>query len=229
MNLVILPEMFTTGFTLDTEGLDETIVGPTADWMVGLSLKNGFTLMGSFICEEEGRRYNRLLVSKPNGEIAHYDKRHLFTFAKEDEFFNRGDERLTVDVEGTPVCPLICYDLRFPVWSRNIENHEFPPYDVLIYVANWPSVRAKAWSDLLVARAHENQSFVIGVNRVGEDGNGIHYSGDSVAIDPKGNIIASASPNEEGWIITELNLNGLEEFREKFRPLDDADDFELKA
>ena len=177
---------------------------------------------GSFICNEDGLTYNRLLIARPNAEIAHYDKRHLFSFAGEDERFSAGDERLILGIRDFIVCPQICYDLRFPAWNRNGFEME-GWYDLLIFVANWPAIRSKAWSDLLVARAHENQAYVIGVNRVGKDGNGIEYSGDSVVIDPKGNVVASLPPGGEGWLVADLDLKELQRFREKFRPLDDAD------
>src|SRR5688572_5498328 len=182
MEVVVLPEMFSTGFSMAPERLAEPMEGATVEWMRMMAKKHGCIITGSLIIEDGGKYYNRLLWVQPNGKIAHYDKRHLFGYAKEDEHYAPGDKRLVVSVKGIRICLLVCYDLRFPVWSR-IRNEE---YDVLLFVANWPARRSLAWKTLLQARAIENLSYAIGVNRVGEDGNGIIHSGDSSLFSPLG-------------------------------------------
>ncbi|MGB0882811.1 MAG: amidohydrolase, partial [Vicingaceae bacterium] len=203
-DVIILPEMFNTGFSMDSERLAETTEGVTVNWMKNQAKKTGAALVGSLIIDEEAKFYNRLIWANPNGEIESYDKRHLFRMAGEHNHFSAGEERLIVNYKGWRICPLICYDLRFPVWSRNSSfchtersrsvfeesKNVGPAYDCLIYVANWPAVRQQPWSKLLEARAIENQCYVVGVNRVGEDGNGIGYSGNSVVVDPKGEVIS---------------------------------------
>lgn len=224
-DIVVLPEMFTTGFSMDSNELYETMDGETVRWMANLAQKKDCVLTGSFIVKDSDKYYNRLVWMRPDGTFECYDKRHLFRFAGENEHFTPGNNKLIVDIKGWKICPLICFDLRFPVWSRNVNNQ----YDCLIYVANWPEARRKAWSTLLEARAHENQCYVVGVNRVSEDGNGIAYSGDSVVIEPKGNIISKTKPYKESVETVELNYNELQEFREKFPVVLDADQFELKV
>jgi len=227
-DLVILPEMFTTGFTMNTTAMAEPLAGPTLDWMRDMARELRAVVTGSFICEEPGVEsslyFNRLVWMRPNGSFVHYDKRHLFTFADEHYHFSAGCERIMVELNGWSICPLICYDLRFPVWSR---NQAYRPYDLLIYVANWPEARSAAWKDLLVARAHENQCYVAGVNRIGTDGKGIAYSGDSRVIGPKGELLAEAPANEPVLTTVTLNRQQLMDFREKFRVLDDADPFRV--
>ena len=227
-DLVILPEMFTTGFTMNATALAEPLEGPSLRWMRDMARELRAAVTGSFICEEPGiessQYFNRLVWMNPDGTFALYDKRHLFTFAGEQFHFSAGRERILVEYKGWHICPLICYDLRFPVWSR---NHADRPYDLLIYVANWPEARSAAWKDLLVARAHENQCYVAGVNRIGTDGKGIAYSGDSRVIGPKGELLAEASANEPVLTTVTLNRQQLADFREKFRVLDDADRFRL--
>lgn len=227
-DLVILPEMFTTGFTMNTGAVAEPLHGTTYAWMRDMAQELDATVTGSFICSEPGieseQYFNRLLWVNADGSSHYYDKRHLFSFAGEHFHFSAGHERTIVELKGWRICPLICYDLRFPVWSRNQTNE---PYDLLIYVANWPEARATAWKDLLVARAHENQCYVAGVNRIGEDGKGISYSGDSRVIGPRGEILAYIGPHEAGLITVELDGASLLDFRQKFRVLDDADRFTL--
>jgi omega-amidase len=227
-DLIILPEMFTTGFTMNTDSLAEPLNGRTLAWMREMAAVLDATVTGSFICEEPGVEssvcFNRLLWVDPDGGHWHYDKRHLFTFAGEHFHFSAGRERLTVELKGWRICPLICYDLRFPVWSRNtVEN----PYDLLIYVANWPEARSSAWKDLLVARAHENQCYVAGVNRIGTDGKGITYSGDSRVIGPRGELLAEAGAHRAALHTLTIDRQELLDFREKFRVLEDADRFRL--
>jgi len=227
-DLIMLPEMFTTGFTMNTNDLAEPLHGDTFAWMKLMARELNATVTGSFICSEPGIEstdyFNRLLWMNADGSFQHYDKRHLFTFAGEHFHFSAGRERVITELKGWRICPLICYDLRFPVWSRNLASS---PYDLLIYVANWPEARSSAWKDLLVARAHENQCFVAGVNRVGTDGKGISYSGDSRIISPKGELLASTAPGVEAITTTTLSHTELVSFREKFRVLDDGDEFRM--
>lgn len=191
--VVILPEMFSTGFSMAPERLAERMDGPTVKWMKDVAAKHSIILTGSLIIEENGHYYNRLIWMQPDGKYGTYDKRHLFGYAKEDEHYAAGDKRLIVQVKGWKICLMVCYDLRFPVWARqtpaaNDSNNE-QTYDVLVYTANWPQRRSLAWKTLLQARSIENQSYVIGVNRVGEDANGIAYSGDSSVFGPLGEAL----------------------------------------
>lgn len=227
INLIILPEMFTTGFSMNVGEVAEPMYGKAVSWMKLKAKGLGATIIGSIICREGNAVYNRAVIAKPNGSVEHYDKRHLFTFAEEDRHFTAGRDRLITNVDGWKICPLVCYDLRFPVWSRNSAKEE-NQYDVLIYMANWPAARSSAWTSLLNGRAHENQAFVIGLNRVGTDGKGINYTGDSAVIDPKGNVLVQGNPGEECWLYAELNRTELLDYRNKFQALNDADEFELK-
>ena len=222
-DLIVLPEMFTTGFTMDSAKFAETKSGKTIQWMKLQAKNKNAAIVGSIIIAEEGKYYNQLIWANPDGEIWSYNKRHLFRMAGENQYYSAGTERIIVDWKGWKICPLICYDLRFPVWSRN----QMPLYDCLIYIANWPEARKEPWSKLLEARAIENQVYVLGVNRVGVDGKNIPYSGNSVVIDPKGNAI-SKIPSHQNYIQTiELNRQELDDFREKFPVSIDADDFEI--
>lgn len=221
-DLVVLPEMFTTGFSMQPENLSESAEGPTLQWMKALAFNGGFTLTGSVIVNEAGHYYNRLYWVSPSGDVKQYDKRHLFTLAGEEKHYSAGQSQLLVELKGFKIMPLICYDLRFPVWSRNTMN-----YDVLIYVANWPEKRSFFWKQLLIARAIENQSYVIGVNRVGEDGNNIPHSGDSVVLDALGSEISKSTPNESQVNYAVLSKKHLAEVRDKFRFLNDQDTFNL--
>lgn len=182
MEVVVLPEMFSTGFSMSPEKLAEPMEGPTVQWMKDNARKRRCIITGSVIIEENGNFYNRLLWVQPDGHIGQYDKRHLFGYANEHEHYTAGEKRLIVSVKGFRICLQVCYDLRFPVWARNRDEE----YDVLLYVANWPERRSMPWKTLLQARAIENMSYVIGVNRVGTDGNGIMHSGDSSVFDPLG-------------------------------------------
>ena len=222
-DLIVLPEMFTTGFSMEAASLAETMAGATVAWLREESAAVGCAITGSLIVEEDGRHYNRLVWATPDGGLAHYDKRHLFRMAQEDQHYAPGDRRLVVTLKGWRVCPLVCYDLRFPVWSRNRGD-----YDALLYVANWPSRRRTAWSALLRARAIENVCYVVGVNRVGKDGNGASYAGDSVALDFLGQVLGG----ERGGDFVEtvvLDRESLATFRRDFPVHLDADDFELRA
>jgi predicted amidohydrolase len=222
-DLIVLPEMFTTGFSMEAGSLAETMAGATVAWLREESAAVGCAITGSLIVEENGQHYNRLVWATPDGGCAHYDKRHLFRIAREDQHYASGKQRLVVTLKGWRVCPLVCYDLRFPVWSRNRGD-----YDVLLYVANWPSRRRTAWSALLRARAIENVCYVVGVNRVGKDGNGASYTGDSVALDFLGQVLGG----ERGGDFVEtvvLDRESLATFRSDFPVHLDADDFELRA
>lgn len=221
-DVIILPEMFTTAFSMRSEQLAETMNGPSVKWMKEQANTLNSALYGSLIIQEDGRFYNRGVWMRPDGTSTCYDKRHLFRMANETDHFASGNERVIVEVEGWRMMLQICYDLRFPVFSRNRED-----YDALVYVANWPEVRRGAWSKLLLARAIENQAWVIGVNRVGKDANGISYSGDSVVVDPYGEVITSGNAGKEEYLEATLSCDLLPAFREKFPVAKDADNFSL--
>ena len=225
--VVILPEMFTTGFSMAPERLAETMEGPTVQWMKDLARKHRIILTGSVIIEEQGQYYNRLIWMQPDGIYGTYDKRHLFGYANEDQHYSAGDKKLIVQVKGWKICPLICYDLRFPVWARNgfkAGDDEEQFYDVLLYTANWPQRRSLAWKTLLQARSIENQAYVIGVNRVGSDANGIHYSGDSVVFGPLGEPLLQPQDGANVFTI-KLEKEPLDEARNHFPFLKDKDSF----
>lgn len=220
-DLAILPEMFSTGFSMKSRELAEPTNGETLrllkQWASGFRL----ALAGSFIVQEDGEYYNRGFFITPGGETRFYDKRHLFL--EERQYFSAGSKKLIVDYLGWKICLMICYDLRFPVWSRNKNNE----YDLLIYTASWPEVRIKVWQNLLIARALENVAYVCGVNRVGTDGNQARYTGDSVILDYKGQPLATAGNGEETTLGANLSLDALKRFREKFPVWQDADRFIL--
>ena len=219
--LVVLPEMFTTGFTMEPESHAEPMDGPSVAWMTGTARRHGVTLCGS-IAIRDGEVYrNRLVWCGPQGDLDWYDKRHLFRMAREHEHYAPGTERRVFELDGWRICPLVCYDLRFPVWSRGANA-----FDLQIFVANWPASRSSAWRALLPARAVENQCFCIGVNRVGVDGNDIPYSGDSLVADPYGNVIADLRATE-GSVTVRLDGAELVRYREKFPAWRDADSFRL--
>lgn len=224
-DLVVLPEMFSTGFSMAATRLAEPMDGPTAQWMLATAAELNSAIAGSFICVENQKFYNRLLVTFPDGKYEYYDKKHLFGLAGEHEHFAAGNKKLVFEWKGFRICPMVCYDLRFPVWARNTPAK---PYDLLLYVANWPSRRGHHWRSLLVARAIENQAFVVGVNIFGADGNGHDYSGDSAIYDYSGQQIVQIS-GEEGIFSTEISVDGLQQYRKQLPFLDDADRFELKA
>ena len=221
-DLVLLPEMFSTGFSVKSTHLAESMDGVTVDWMKMIARKKAAVVCGSLMIKENGNFYNRILWVEPNGIIKHYDKRHLFGLINEDQYFTAGTERLLVEYKGWKICPLICYDLRFPVFSRNDVD-----YDLLIYIANWPDKRIGAWNALLKARAIENQSYVVGLNRVGEDGYKAVYSGHSQVIDADGDIISVAPENEVGLVELTLTKKHLLKLRTRLPFLDDRDEFEL--
>ena len=220
-DLIVLPEMFTTGFTMQPERVAETMEGKTVLWMQSLAKAKNVAITGSLIIVEEGKYYNRLVFVFPTGEIQQYDKRHLFTLAGEDGVFTAGTSKVLIEYKGWKICPLICYDLRFPVFSRNTEN-----YDMLIYVANWPKTRINAWDTLLKARAIENMSYTIGVNRLGVDGTNLEYVGHSQIVDYLGNSVLEPQKGE-GVFIAELDKNRLLDTRKKLDFLKDQDQFQL--
>jgi len=220
-HLVLLPEMFSTGFSMEQEGVacrwrkNDSVLS----WMRARAAEGGYYLGGSLMMKKGGRFYNMFVLLSPSGTVQTYEKRHLFSLAGEDQKYTRGNRRMLWDVNGFRVCPQICYDLRFPVWSRNVLN-----YDVLVYVANWPSVRITAWNTLLQARAIENQAYVVGVNRVGEDGFSIPYSGNSQVIDPWGTVIVNAGEADK-VISTKIDREILQDARARLPFLKDADAF----
>jgi omega-amidase len=221
IDLIVLPEMFTSGFTMNPKAVAETLQGETILWLQALAKAKNSAITGSLVIEENGNFYNRLVFVLPSGAIKTYDKKHLFTLAGEDKAYTSGTQKMLIEYQGFKICPLICYDLRFPVFARNTEE-----YDVLIYVANWPKPRINAWDALLKARAIENMCYTIGVNRMGEDPNKHDYPGHSQVIDELGNYLIE--PQEiEGVFITTLNKNTLEANRQKFGFLNDRDAFTM--
>ena len=221
VDLIILPEMFSTGFTMNPSAVAETMQGETVSWLQHLAKAKNCAITGSLIIEENGKYYNRLVFVFPNGDLKSYDKKHLFTMAGEDKVYTAGINKLIVDYKGFKICPLVCYDLRFPVFSRNTED-----YDLLIYVANWPKPRVNAWDILLKARAVENMCYTIGVNRTGTDGNDHEYVGHSQVVDFLGNYLIE-SQETEGVFMVELDKEKLIETRSKLAFLDDKDEFQI--
>jgi omega-amidase len=217
-HLIVLPEMFTTGFSMNPVGLAQNMQGSSVKWMIEKSRQKNVDIIGSIIVREDGKFFNRLIWTNPRGEIFTYDKRHLFRMAGEEKVYHAGHKNITVDLHGWKIRPFICYDLRFPVWTRNFKRQ----YDATIFIANWPARRSEHWKLLLQARAVENQCYVIGVNRVGTDGNGHHYSGDSSIIDPLGNIIFQKQ-NKAVTHTAELSRETMKNVRESFPVWMDAD------
>lgn len=235
-DIIVLPEMFSTGFTMLSNQFAETMDGQTVQWMRSKAMEQNCIVTGSFVCEDNGCLYNRLVWMQPNGTCRYYDKRHLFRMANENNHYSAGDTKIIVEVKGWKICPLICYDLRFPVWSRQelevrrqktevVDN--LYQYDVLVYVANWPERRSHAWKTLLMARAIENQCYVVGVNRVGNDGNQMYHSGDSAVINAKGEKISNTNASEQSVETVSLSYDELSNFRKSFPAILDADDFEV--
>lgn len=222
VDLVVLPEMFSTGFTMKAPEVAETMQGETVLWLQSLAKQKNFAITGSLIIVEKEKYYNRMLFVFPSGEIQYYDKHHLFSLAGEDKCYTRGNKKVIVEYLGWKICLQVCYDLRFPVFARNVEN-----YDLLLYVANWPKVRTNAWDTLLKARAIENLSYVVGVNRVGFDANNYEHIGHSQVIDSLGNFILDPQETEAVFVV-ELDKEVLLETRKKFDFLSDKDIFEIK-
>ncbi|SDG62160.1 Carbon-nitrogen hydrolase [Flavobacterium omnivorum] len=221
MDLIVLPEMFTSGFTMSPETVAETMQGETITWLKALAKARNCAFTGSLVIKENGNFYNRLVFVFPSGEIQFYDKRHLFTLAGEDKVYTSGNQKTVIDYLGWKICPLICYDLRFPAFSRNSED-----YDLLIYVASWPKIRTNAWDALLKARAIENMSYVIGVNRIGADGNAYEYIGHSQALDFLGNYILEPVTSEGNFSVL-LDKEIMLGTRHKLGFLNDRDAFEI--
>ena len=221
--IVVLPEMFSTGFTMKSRELAEPVSGITVRILKELAADFQLALCGSFICSERSNYYNRAFFITPEGEEFYYDKRHLFRMGNEADYFSSGNNKLIISYRGWNICLLVCYDLRFPVWSRNVNNE----YDLLIYVASWPQARRLAWDTLLCARALENMCYVCGVNRIGVDGNKLIYNGGSVVFSAKGEVLASVPDGEEGIETVSLSLISLQQLRDKFPVWKDADAFRL--
>jgi predicted amidohydrolase len=222
-DLIVLPEMFTTGFSLNVKSVAQNMKSETVIWLKSMANELNVALTGSFICEENNQFFNRQLFVFPNGDFQFYDKRHLFRMGDENNIFTSGNKQVIVNFKNWRINLFTCYDLRFPVWSRNKNN-----YDLAIYVANWPESRKKVWQTLLAARAIENQIYVVGVNRVGIDGMNIKYSGNSLIIDAKGNQIVETNENKIEVKTFELTYSELENFRKSFPVFLDADEFEIK-
>jgi omega-amidase len=222
-DLIVLPEMFTTGFSMRSMELAETMDGATVQWMRDQGKSIGAALYGSVIMKEADKYFNRGLFVTPSGQVTTYDKRHLFGMAEEGDHYTSGTKRVIVEYEGWRILLQVCYDLRFPVFARNRGD-----YDAIVYSANWPEARRFPWSQLLIARAIENQAYVLGVNRVGMDGKGHHYAGDSVVLDPRGQTITSCEPGKEALLSATLDHAAQDEFRKQFPVGKDADEFVLK-
>lgn len=222
IDLVVLPEMFTTGFTMHPKSVAEKMNGVSVSWMQKIAKEKQLAICGSLVILENNKFYNRLVFVHPSGKFETYNKRHSFTLAGEDKVYTSGSEKLIVNFKGWKICPLICYDLRFPVWARNTEN-----YDVLIFMANWPVTRIKAWETLLKARAIENMSYTIGINRTGKDANNYEYSGNSLAVDYLGEELSALAKNKVGIISATFYKDKQEEIRKKLGFLNDIDSFKI--
>lgn len=228
VDIILLPEMFTTGFSMDVEQLAEPMNFKTQRWMVQMATQTGSVIAGSVIIKDKKHFYNRLLWVQPDGSVQHYDKRHLFRMADEHGPFDGGTDRLIIDYKGWKICPLICYDLRFPVWARNQHQGDGQlDYDLLLYIANWPAARVGAWDILLQARAVENHCYVAGLNRTGEDGKGIHYNGHSKVVDAKGQHLLDLGEADTAGTVT-LSGKDLLAYREKFPAWMDGDRFTIQ-
>ncbi|WP_010134306.1 amidohydrolase [Ochrovirga pacifica] len=221
-DLIVLPEMFNTGFCMQPSAIAETMQGQTVQWMLQKSKALNAAICGSLCVKEEEEYYNRFVWVEPSGKTVYYNKKHLFSYGGEQDVFEAGNVRVTISYKGYVIRPFVCYDLRFPVWSRNTHL-----YDIAIYVANWPAKRAFAWNALLTARAIENMCYVVAVNRLGIDGNKLHYQGDSQVIGPLGELITQC---ENLPIMRQLVIDKqtLEKARSQFKFLEDRDNFELK-
>lgn len=223
VDLIVLPEMFTSGFTMNASAVAETMDGATMTWLKTKAKEKQAAIIGSLVISEKDKFYNRLVCVEPTGAVSQYDKRHTFTLAGEHKVYTAGREKVIINYRGWKICPLICYDLRFPVWARNVED-----YDLLLYVANWPKIRTNAWDALLKARAIENMAYCIGVNRVGLDGNNYEYIGHSGAYDVLGHRMDTIPENKEATEIVVLEKEHITTYREKLGFLNDRDNFSLK-
>lgn len=229
-DLIILPEMFSTGFSMRSKDLAENMMGESVTWMRDIATKKNAVICGSLMIEDDEQFYNRLIWMEPDGMCSFYDKRHLFSLAGEEKHYTPGKHKIFPEVQEWKVLPLICYDLRFPVWSRQSPPYTelgTNPYHLLVYVANWPERRVYAWEHLLIARAIENQCYVVGVNRVGKDGNDVYHSGNSMVIDPMGQKICDIA-HEEAVKTLVLSGSQLQDIRSRLPFLDDRDEFELR-
>lgn len=222
-DVIILPEMFSTGFLPCPEGYEEKPNDKTTQWMLENAKAKESVICGSIIIKEDNKYYNRFIWAQPDGEVHYYNKRHLFRMANEHKQYAQGNEQVIINYKGWRIKPLVCYDLRFPVWSRNKND-----YDFMIYVANWPASRQFQWRTLLTARAIENQCYVAAVNRIGKDGNNFEYSGDSVIINPKGETLTDTKLCHEDIRTIEISMEKLKMYRETFPVMLDADNFEIK-
>lgn len=227
-HIVVLPEMFSTGFSMQPSAFAETMKGKAVQWMKQIASTQKIILTGSLMIEEDGKFYNRLLWILPNGQVGFYNKRHLFAYAKENEHYTPGSQQFIAQVNGFKIKCLVCYDLRFPVWAsqQTKDKNEEELFDILLYVANWPERRSLAWKSLLVARAIENQCYVVACNRVGVDGNNINHSGDSMIINPLGEIL-SRSSNQEAILTQTISKESIQHIRTQFPFWKDGDDFSL--
>jgi len=223
-DLIMLPEMFSTGFTMNAKMCAEEMNGRTVQWLKEKAKEKNCVISGSVIIKDEGSFYNRLIWMKPDGTFEYYNKRHLFRLADEQLTYSIGEKKIITEINGWKICPLICYDLRFPVWSRRTKNEN---YDLLLYVANWPERRIYAWRQLLIARAIENQSYVAGVNRIGNDGNNFYHPGYSAVVNFKGEEISKFKPGENAIESISLSKESLVEFRNQFAFANDADEFKF--
>ena len=222
VDLIVLPEMFTTGFTMNPEKVAEKMNGFSVSWMQKIAKEKQTAICGSLVISDFNKFYNRFVFVHPSGEIESYNKKHSFTLAGEDKVYTSGIKKIIIEYKGWKICPLICYDLRFPVWGRNTEN-----YDLLIYIANWPVARVNAWDTLLKARAIENMSYVVGVNRTGKDANNYEYTGNSVLIDYLGNALSSLEKNEPGIVTATFVKSNQDKIRKKLGFLTDKDSFKI--
>jgi predicted amidohydrolase len=227
-DLIVLPEMFSTGFSINPKKISEKPDGRTFCWMQEWAAKLSCVVTGSVLIDDNGKYFNRLFWVCPDGSFDYYDKRHLFRLGEEYKVFSAGQKRIIFELNGWKIFPQICYDLRFPVWSKNRYLNNQYEFDLMIYVANWPEVRGHAWKQLLIARAIENQACVVGVNRVGRDGKQIPHSGDSLILDFKGQILVQANPHKEETITTQISYSEMKNFREQFTVGLDWDGFEIK-
>jgi omega-amidase len=222
VDLIVLPEMFTTGFTMNPEKVAEKMTGFSVSWMRKIAKEKQTAICGSLVISDFNKFYNRFVFVHPSGEIETYNKKHSFTLAGEDKVYTSGTKKIIIEYKGWKICPLICYDLRFPVWARNTEN-----YDLLIYIANWPVARVSAWDTLLKARAIENMSYVVGVNRTGKDANNYEYSGNSLLIDYLGKELSSLEKNELGIVTATFVKSDQDKIRKKLGFLTDKDSFKI--
>jgi omega-amidase len=222
VDLIVLPEMFTTGFTMNPEKVAEKMNGFSVSWMQKIAKEKQTAICGSLVISDFNKFYNRFVFVHPSGEIETYNKKHSFTLAGENKVYTSGTKKIIIEYKGWKICPLICYDLRFPVWARNTEN-----YDLLIYIANWPVARVSAWDTLLKARAIENMSYVVGVNRTGKDANNYEYTGNSLLIDYLGNELSSLEKNEFGIVTATFVKSDQDKIRKKLGFLTDKDSFKI--